>query len=260
VDVNKQVPPVPVIALTDFDNLDKTVTQLGTYLVIDSTNTADIMEAVSGAIEVAESSQTHVLVVDDDLKILAILQALLTPWGLRVTTLSEPQKIWEVLPVSKPDLLILDIEMPIVNGLDLCKAIRNHPDWSALPVIFLTAYSEATLIQQVFAIGADDFVTKPVVGPEIISRITNLMERQQAKKLKAAEWQRVNTTQARASVNDRIQAALLTISKSVNELTEKVAISDVNHSKPEENTLQNDRSYKILQQVEILRQLMLSNN
>ncbi len=260
VDVNKQVPPVPVIALTDFDNLDQTVTQLGTYLVIDSTNTADIMEAVSGAIEVAESSQTHVLVVDDDLKILAILQALLTLWGLRVTTLSEPQKIWEVLPVSKPDVLILDIEMPIVNGLDLCKAIRNHPDWSALPVIFLTAYSEATLIQQVFAIGADDFVTKPVVGPEIISRITNLMERQQAKKLKAAEWQRVNTTQARASVNDQIQAALLTISKSVNELTEKVAISDVNHSKPEENTLQNEQSYKILQQVEILRQLMLSNN
>jgi DNA-binding response OmpR family regulator len=226
VDVNKQVPPVPVIALNDVNSLEQAVTQLGTYIIIDPTSPADIMKAISGAIEVAESSQTHILVVDDDLKILAILQTLLIPWGLRVTTLSEPQKIWEILPVAKPDLLILDIEMPIVNGLDLCKAIRHHPDWSGLPIIFLTAYSEATLIQQVFAIGADDFVNKPVVGPEIISRISNLMERQQVQRLKAAERQRLDDHQAKSSVQAQIQLALSAIDHSLHSLQDQAVIQD----------------------------------
>jgi DNA-binding response OmpR family regulator len=165
-----------------------------------------------------------------------------------------------VLPVAKPDLLILDIEMPIVSGLEVCKAIRNHEAWSYLPIIFLTAYSEANLIQQVFAIGADDFVTKPVVGPEIISRIANLMERQQVKKIKAAERQRVNNNRARPLVNTEIQTALLAITKSVNELTEKNTLSRANHSTEEEEDLQNEQSSKILQQVEILRQLILGND
>ncbi len=251
VDVNKQVPPVPVIALTDFDSLEQTVTQLGTYLVIEPTSTADIMEAISGAIEVAESSQTRVLVVDDDLKILAILQALLTPWGFRVTTLSDPQEIWEVLPVAKPDLLILDIEMPILNGLDLCKAIRNHPDWSTLPIIFLTAYSEANLIQQVFAIGADDFVNKPVVGPEIISRISNLMERQQVQRLKAAERHRLDDHQTKSTVQDQIQVALAAIDHSLHSLQDQAVIQD-------------QASIQILkaacEQVDRLQKLLLKDN
>ncbi len=226
VEVNKHVPPVPVIALADFDVLDQAMTQLGSYTVITSTSTTDIIEEIFGAIEVAESSQTHVLVVDDDLKVLAILQALLTPWGLKVTTLSDPQKIWEILPVAKPDLLILDIEMPIMSGLDLCKAIRNHSDWSALPIIFLTAYLEANLIRQVFAIGANDFVNKPVAGPEIISRITNLMERQQVQRLKAAERQRRNDNHAKSTIQDQVQMALAAINHSLHSLQDQAIIQD----------------------------------
>ncbi len=251
VDVNKQVPPVPVIALTDFDSLNQKVHQLGTYIIIDPTSTADIMNAISGAIEVAESSQTHILVVDDDLKILAILQALLIPWGLRVTTLSDPQKIWEVLPVAKPDLVILDIEMPIVSGLELCKLIRNHEVWSYLPIIFLTAYSETNLIQQVFAIGADDFVNKPVVGPEIISRITNVMERQQVQSLKAAERHRLDNNQAKSSVQDQIQLALAAIDQSVHSLQDQAVIQD---------TASLEMLQQTCEQIDLLQKLLLKDN
>jgi DNA-binding response OmpR family regulator len=246
IDVNKQVPPVPVIALADFDNLEQTVTQLGTYIIIDSTNTTDIMNAISGAIEVAESSQTHILVVDDDLKILAILQALLIPWGLRVTTLSDPQKIWEVLPVAKPDLVILDIEMPIVSGLELCTSIRNHEAWSDLPIIFLTAYSESNLIQQVFAIGADDFVNKPVVGPEIISRITNVMERQQVQRLKAAERHRLDDYQAKSSVQNQIQVVLEAIDKSLHSLQDYTSPDQASRQLLQQTCEQVDRLQKLL--------------
>jgi DNA-binding response OmpR family regulator len=226
IDVNKQVPPVPVIALASSDILEQAANHLGAYISISPANTAEIMDAVDWSIARAESSQTHVLVVDDDLKILAILQALLIPWGLRVTTLSDPQKLWDILPVAKPDLLILDVEMPVVNGLDLCKSVRQQADWSHLPIIFLTARVEPNLIQEVFSIGADDFVTKPVVGPEIISRIKNLMERQQVQKLKVAERQWADTSHAKLVVDNQVQVALSLINHALDSLQNYPASQD----------------------------------
>ncbi|AFY92516.1 response regulator [Chamaesiphon minutus] len=187
VEVGKHVPAIPVILLTDAPGLHPEIERFGTCTSICPNSPSEIILEIERSIAQVESTQTHILVVDDDLKILAILRALLVPWGFRVTTLSDPQKFWEIVPVAKPDLLILDVEMPTINGLELCKSVRDRADWSHLPIIFLTARTEPTLIQQVFAIGADDFVNKPVVGPEIIARITNLMERQQVKRLRAAE-------------------------------------------------------------------------
>ncbi len=251
VDANKQVPPIPVIALASSDILKQAANHLGIYVSICPTNTAEIIDAVAQSISSAESIQTHVLVVDDDLKILAILQALLIPWGLKVTTLSDPQKFWDILPVAKPDLLILDVEMPIVNGLDLCKSVREHADWSYLPVIFLTARVEPSLIQEVFSIGANDFVTKPVVGPEIISRITNLMERQQIQKLKVAERQRVEAEQIKLTSQDEITIALIEIERSLQSLQDQAIIK-------------NEESQQLLQQTrkkfDRLHKLLLKTN
>jgi DNA-binding response OmpR family regulator len=192
VEVGKHVPAIPVILLADAPGLHPEIERFGTCISICPTSTTEIIFEIERAIERVESTQTQILIVDDDLKILAILRALLVPWGFRVTTLSDPQKFWEVIPVAKPDLLILDVEMPLISGLELCQSVRDRSDWSHLPIIFLTARTEPSLIQQVFAIGADDFVKKPVVGPEIIARITNLMERQQVKQLRAAERLRVD--------------------------------------------------------------------
>jgi DNA-binding response OmpR family regulator len=228
VDVGKHVPVIPVILLTDAPELppeidSRTVRigvmplgttsafaetlceRFGTCTSICPNHPSDIIRAIERSIAQVESTLTHILIVDDDLKILAILRAILVPWGFRVTTLSDPQKFWEVVPVVKPDLLILDVEMPLINGLELCQSVRDRADWAHLPIIFLTARTESSLIQQVFAIGADDFVNKPVVGPEIIARITNLMERQQVKKLRAAERLKVTSDRAKFSNQNEIQ-------------------------------------------------------
>ncbi len=198
---------------------------------------------------IVTSSQTHVLVVDDDLRVLTVLQALLVPWGLKVTTLSDPQLFWEVLQQAQPDLLVIDVETPLINGLDLCQAVRNQSDWSQLPIICLTSHLDPGLIQQVFAIGADDFVTKPVIGPEIISRITNLMESQH---LKTSERNRLGTAPSRTVTNNRIQSALTKIEHSLHSLQHDIA----NHKTQE--------SYKLLQnagdQVDKLRQLLLADH
>jgi DNA-binding response OmpR family regulator len=241
VDINKQVPLVPVIALTNPDRLDPIVQHLGNWTSVCPTKIANLMESIDRAIADAESTQTHVLVVDDDLKILAILRALLLPWGFKITTLSDSRKFWEILPMCKPDLLILDVEMPIVSGLDLCQSIRDRAEYANLPIIFLTAHTEPELIQQVFAIGADDFVTKPVIGPEIIARITNLMERQQVQRLKSAQWQRIDNERVKLVTKTKIQAALMAINAAVSA----------------DNPLQARQSQPILEQVDILCQLLL---
>ncbi len=241
VEINKQVPLVPVIALTDPDRLDPALHQIGNWLSICPTQIVDLMDSIDRAISEAESIQTHILVVDDDLKILAILRALLIPWGFKITTLADSEKFWETLPIVKPDLLILDVEMPIVSGLDLCQSIRDRSEWSQLPIIFLTAHTEPTIIQQVFAIGADDFITKPVVGPEIIARITNLMERQQVQRLKSEQRQRIEHERTKLATKDKIQATLMTI----------------NAALPAENAFQARQSRQILDQLDILRELLL---
>jgi DNA-binding response OmpR family regulator/HPt (histidine-containing phosphotransfer) domain-containing protein len=215
VDVGKHVPTIPVVALVDTPELYPEIERFGTCTRICSHSSTDILLEIERSIDRVESTLIHILAVDDDLKILAILRALLVPWGFRITTLSEPQKFWEVVPLAKPDLLILDIEMPTINGIELCQSVRDRADWLHLPIIFLTARTEPHLIQQVFAIGADDFVNKPVIGPEIISRITNLMERQQVKRLRANERSRVDPARTDFSSPTEIHAATIAIQQSL---------------------------------------------
>ena len=244
VDVGKHVPVIPVILLTDAPELAPEIDRFGTCTRICPTSTTDIILEIERSIAQVESTLTHILIVDDDLKILAILRALLVPWGFRVTTLADPQKFWSVLPVAKPDLLILDVEMPIVSGLELCQSVRDRSDWAHLPIIFLTARTEPSLIQQVFAIGADDFANKPVVGPEIIARITNLMERQQVKRLRADERLKVAPDRVEFSTQNEIKIELMAIGQLLQAENER-------HAK---------KSADIFARLNLLRQLLKDNS
>jgi diguanylate cyclase (GGDEF)-like protein len=67
--------------------------------------------------------------------------------------------------------------MPHISGIELCQVVRNEPRWSGLPILFLTAHTDADTMHQVFAVGADDYVCKPIVGPELVTRIFNRLER-----------------------------------------------------------------------------------
>jgi DNA-binding response OmpR family regulator len=121
-----------------------------------------------------------VMVVDDDPSILQKLVTLLEPLGLQVTTLDDPQKFWDVLEASRPDLLILDIKMPSFSGLELCQVVRNDAYWRELPILFLSALTDEAMVEQGFAVGADDYVRKPVVDTELMARILNWLKRFQS--------------------------------------------------------------------------------
>ncbi len=166
-------PPVPVIVLTEKAGIKDG----GNTILQKPVSSTEILETAAQLVKKSEDAQATVLAVDDDPKVLEILQKLLKYWGITVKTLCEPQKFWETLETIKPDLLILDVEMPGVNGIELCSSVRNNSQWSELPILFLTVHSEAEIVNQVFSVGADDFVSKPIVGPELVTRIVNRLER-----------------------------------------------------------------------------------
>ncbi|WGV23390.1 response regulator [Halotia branconii] len=175
-----RTPPVPVLILAITDQLIDRVTlaQSGARgFLVKPVTAIQIGETASQILQFTRSLTVNILVVDDDPLILAALAPMLEPWGMRITGLDDPLRFWEVLQATAPDLLILDVEMPHINGMELCQAVRTDPQWQELPIVFLTAHREMETVQQVFAAGGDDYVVKPVVGAELLARITHRLER-----------------------------------------------------------------------------------
>ncbi|MDZ8071082.1 MAG: response regulator [Nostoc sp. DedQUE08] len=144
---------------------------------ISASPTPQVLETVTQPLENDLHAETKILVVDDDPQIQAFLQTLLSPWGLKAIALEDPRHFWEILEIITPDMLILDVELPYTNGIELCQLVRNDSRWCELPILFLTVHSDAEMVNQVFSVGADDFVSKPIVGPELVTRIVNRLER-----------------------------------------------------------------------------------
>lgn len=179
-ELSKQTPPIPILIYTARDSLrDRLeVARLGgTAFLHKSMPPAQVLETVTQTLQRVDAAATKVMIVDDDPLILAALRSLLAPWGLKVTLLADPRQFWQTLASCLPDLLILDIEMPHINGIELCQVVRNDPRWSGLPIIFLTVHTDAATINRVFNSGADDFVSKPILGAELVTRIVNRLER-----------------------------------------------------------------------------------
>jgi diguanylate cyclase (GGDEF)-like protein len=179
-ELGRQVPPVPVLVLTASDTfLDRVqVASLGGRGFLQKTLPApEVLDAVTRLFQQLRTSESRVLAVDDDPVILASLRSLLVPQGIQLTTLDDPLRFWDTLEQATPDLLMLDLDMPRLSGIELCRVVRNDARWSALPVLFLTQNSDPDTVRRVFAAGADDFVGKPIVGPELLTKITNRLER-----------------------------------------------------------------------------------
>lgn len=130
-------------------------------------------------------SAAKLLIVDDDAALLSLLQSLLEDWGFQIRLLDNPQQFWTEMEQFAPDMVLLDIEMPNTSGFDLCQQLRDEPRWSELPILFLSAHTEADTIQRVFSVGADDYIRKPIVAAELMARVISWLERSRDRRLKA---------------------------------------------------------------------------
>ncbi len=146
-----------------------------------------LSSAISKLMSQEQRMKPRVLAVDDDPQILAAVESLLAPLKLDIKTLSDPLEFWDTLEACSPDLLILDLDMPFLSGLELCRGVRSSTRWCELPILFLSASSDAETIHRLFSVGADDFVKKPFTGPELATRIVNRLVRSAPQEHKEGE-------------------------------------------------------------------------
>jgi diguanylate cyclase (GGDEF)-like protein len=178
-------PSVPVMALTSQDAFTDRVEVArrgGKGFLSKSLPAGKIVEAASQLLSRLRAEDNRILAVDDDPEVLSFLRRVLETRGLRIETLEHPLQFWERLEATAPDLVLLDVDMPHLSGVELCRIVRNDPRWAEIPILFLTAHNNPETIDRVFSAGADDFVPKPVVGPELLTRVFNRLEQTRLRK------------------------------------------------------------------------------
>ena len=131
--------------------------------------------------------QPSILVVDDTRANIGFLLETLSQAGYRVRVAPDGETALEQIQYSAPDLVLLDVMMPGIDGFETCARIRKIPKLAQLPVIFMTALSDTQDKVRAFAAGADDYVTKPFQSEEVLARVrTHLARRMLEGKLEEA--------------------------------------------------------------------------
>ncbi len=120
---------------------------------------------------------TSVLVVDDDPEVNALVAYRLKQSGYEVTTATDGPGALDLLGRWRPDVLLLDIMMPDMSGLEVLQRVRADESLATLPVIMLTAKAQEDDVERGFEMGADDYITKPFSPRELISRVRAVLVR-----------------------------------------------------------------------------------
>ncbi|GAB4322923.1 MAG: response regulator transcription factor [Phototrophicales bacterium] len=120
---------------------------------------------------------SHILAVDDDPDVLGTLQRVLERENFQVITLNSGKKALEYLETNQPELLILDIMMPELDGITVCRTLRRDHRFITLPILFLTAKGGTDDIVEGLDAGADDYVVKPFELAELRARVHALLRR-----------------------------------------------------------------------------------
>lgn len=116
-------------------------------------------------------ADSRILVVEDSPANIQALTAILRNQGYLVSIASNGRQALKVLGSVRPDLILLDVMMPELDGYETCRLIKDHPDWRHIPLMFLTAKSDPEDIVRGFELGALDYVAKPFHAHELLARV-----------------------------------------------------------------------------------------
>lgn len=135
--------------------------------------------------EMNDQNQMYdILIADDAPANLKVLSEILRLEGYKVRPVLNGTQALEVAALQQPDLILLDIMMPDINGYEVCKQLKANPELSEIPVIFISALSDTESVIQAFSVGGVDYVSKPFKAEEVKVRVsTHLKIRKQSKEL-----------------------------------------------------------------------------
>ncbi len=123
-----------------------------------------------------DNKETRILIVDDTQKNIQVLGTMLQEEAYQINVAQNGLQALQVVEKVKPDLILLDIMMPEMDGYETCERLKSDPETKDIPVIFLTAKTETDDIVKGFNLGAVDYVTKPFNHAELMSRVTTHLE------------------------------------------------------------------------------------
>ncbi len=171
-------------------------------------------------------SKGSVLIVDDNLMNIKVAQTILSGHGFQTHSIDNSRAVVDWVQTHQPDLVLLDIMMPEIDGLEVCRQLKGNPATSRIPVIFLTAKTGPENLTEGFHVGGVDYVTKPVFCDELVARVRAHVENYQLQKIlsSALEDVRIKNNHLQDSINhiSKLKGALLQICA----WTKKVKVND----------------------------------
>jgi twitching motility two-component system response regulator PilG len=119
----------------------------------------------------------RILVVEDEESLLMLERILLSSKGYSVTGVMDGKSALEEIAANAPDLVILDIMLPEMDGFEVCKIIKENPDTGKIPVVMLTAKKSTQDVARGMQVGADAYITKPFKSAKVIEVIEGLLNK-----------------------------------------------------------------------------------
>jgi two-component system sensor histidine kinase/response regulator len=116
-----------------------------------------------------------ILIVDDEPDVFDVLEGILFKEGYQLHYASNGFEVFKFLESTLPDLILLDVMMPDCDGMDICRKIKQIPEWNAIPIIMITALSSKETLAQCLEAGAEDFIGKPVSALEVRARVRSML-------------------------------------------------------------------------------------
>ena len=118
----------------------------------------------------------HVLVVDDEIGALTLIGIMLERGGFSVQKARDARVALATLDESTPDLIILDVMMPEIDGIELCEMIRQREDTRDIPILILSARGDAESIMRGMEAGANDYLPKPILHHDLVAKVRAILD------------------------------------------------------------------------------------
>lgn len=117
----------------------------------------------------------HILLVDDTKTVLMSEKMMLGSKDYDITIAVNGMDALEKMDERRPDLILLDIMMPEMNGIEFCRRVKSNPKTSDIPVIMVTTKGEADKVEEAFSAGCNDYMTKPIHKLQLLTKVRNFL-------------------------------------------------------------------------------------
>lgn len=167
-----------------------------------------------------------ILIVDDDLVIARILVVLLQRQGYQTETIHDGELCRAKCAEFKPELILLDVNMPFINGIEVCRKIKTDLQFKDIPVIFVTADTSDEILQKAYEAGGSDYIRKPVSQTELLARVRSILDQRQLLKKTVEEERLRGVLEMAGAVCHELNQPMQSVSGYAELLTMQTPVTD----------------------------------